>query len=152
MEESIFTKIIKRQIPAEIVYENDIVIAFLDIKPVNPGHTLVVIKRQVPNFLENTKEELSAAMEVAQKISKALLSWEDVVGVNLMMNVNEGAGQKVFHTHFHIIPRYSGDGLKHWPQFEYKSLDEQREYADKLRDLLIVPQKYKDKHPLKPEK
>ncbi len=112
---SIFTKIIAREIPAHIVYEDDRVIAFLDINPVRPGHTLVVPKREKENALQNEIEEIAACWSVIQKIAPAILRATGSEGCNITTNVGPASGQQVFHTHFHIIPRQTADGLHPWP-------------------------------------
>jgi len=108
-ETSIFTKIINREIPAHIVYEDDVVIAFLTIEPINPGHTLVVPKTPFVNIFDGHPEALGHMMQVAQKISQALIAAELADGVNLIMNNGETAGQEVFHAHLHVVPRRTGD-------------------------------------------
>ncbi len=103
---TIFTKIINRDIPADIVYEDDTVLAFLDINPVNKGHTLVVPKGAFENIFDADIVVLGHMMAVAQKISHALVATVGATGVNLHMNNGEDAGQEVPHAHLHIIPRF----------------------------------------------
>lgn len=113
MQDSIFTKIIKREIPAEIVYEDDVVIAFLDIKPINHGHTLIVPKVPFVNIFDGDPEVLAHMMKVAHRLSNALKQVTHCNGANILMNNGEAAGQEVFHAHMHIIPRVSGDAAYH---------------------------------------
>jgi histidine triad (HIT) family protein len=108
-EASIFTKIINHEIPANIVYEDEVVIAFLTIEPINPGHTLVVPKVPFLNIFDGTKEVLGHMMIVSQKIAKALISTELGTGVNIIMNNGTDASQEVFHAHIHVVPRTAGD-------------------------------------------
>jgi histidine triad (HIT) family protein len=103
---TIFTKIINREISADIVYEDDIVLAFLDINPVNKGHVLVVPKKEFENIFDADIAVLGHMMVVAQKISHALVETVGARGVNLHMNNGEDAGQEVPHAHLHIIPRF----------------------------------------------
>lgn len=116
----IFCKIINGKIPSAKVYENDKVFAFLDINPVNKGHTLVVPKKHSANMLEDDLEDLNACMDAVQKVAKATIAAVNAQGFNLGVNTNREAGQVVMHTHFHVIPRFSNDGLRHWPQGKYK--------------------------------
>ncbi len=109
MEESIFTKIIKREIPAEIMYEDEDVIAFLDIKPINHGHTLVVPKVPFTNIFDGDPRVLGHMMQIAQKVAVALRDVTKCDGANILMNNESAAGQEVFHAHIHIIPRKTGD-------------------------------------------
>lgn len=105
----IFEKIIAREIPAEIVYEDDIVLAFLDIAPVNHGHTLVVPKKKFVNVFDGDAEVLGHMTKTAQKIAIALKAATKADGINLVMNNEPAAGQKVFHAHLHVIPRFEDD-------------------------------------------
>jgi len=121
-ETSIFTKIINREIPADIVYEDDTVIAFLTIEPINHGHTLVVPKKPFVNIFDADTEALAHMMKVAKKIGDALLGAGLATGVNLIMNNGADAGQEVFHAHLHVVPRRADDGAllppKHTPYAE----------------------------------
>ena len=116
----IFCKIIKGDIPSAKVYEDDRVIAFLDIGPANKGHTLVLPKKHSANILEDDLEDLNACMNAVQIVAKAIIKAVNAGGFNLIVNTNKTAGQVIPHTHFHIIPRFDDDGLKHWPQGKYK--------------------------------
>jgi len=123
---SIFSKIIAREIPAHIVYEDEHVIAFLDINPVNPGHTLVVPKEEQPNLLESSEEDLHRVMAVIRKLAPVILRSVRASGFNVTSNTGEASGQSVPHTHFHIIPRYENDGHLPWshsPQTEAQFLE-----------------------------
>jgi histidine triad (HIT) family protein len=113
MQHTIFEKIIAREIPAEIVYEDDIVLAFLDIKPVNVGHTLVIPKKKFVNVFDADVDAFAHMAKVAQKIAVALRAVTKCDGVNISMNNEPAAGQEVFHAHIHIIPRFVDDGAFH---------------------------------------
>lgn len=107
--DSLFAKIIAREIPAEIVYEDEIVLAFLDINPINHGHTLVVPKKQFKDVFDGDSETLAHMMKVGQKVAQALKTTSLADGVNLIMNNGAEAGQEVWHAHLHVIPRKAGD-------------------------------------------
>ncbi len=109
----IFDKIITREIPAEIVYEDESVIAFLSIQPINHGHTLVVPKKKFVNIFDGDSVILGHMMQVGQKIARVLKNELGADGVNILMNNEASAGQEVFHAHLHVIPRMSGDGAYH---------------------------------------
>ena len=109
MTDSIFTKIINREIPANIIYEDDLVIAFLDINPINKGHLLIVPKQWFKNVFDGEAEVLAQMMRVGQKLALAIKKSLGADGVNLLMNNGEAAGQEVPHSHLHVIPRYEGD-------------------------------------------
>lgn len=105
----IFCKIAKGEIPSHKVYEDDDVLAFLDISQVTPGHTLVISKKHFDNFLSAEKDIMHKVMDVAQRIGQAQISILGAKGVNVLTNVNKEAGQSVFHFHVHVIPRYIRD-------------------------------------------
>lgn len=109
MAASIFTKIINREIPASIVYEDDRVIGFLDIDPVQKGHTLIVPKKAFENALDGDEEELAYMIKIAKKITPVIMEAVGADGANFIMNNGAAAGQEVFHAHLHIVPRHEGD-------------------------------------------
>ena len=116
----IFCRIIRGAIPSYKVYEDEKVLAFLDIGPVNTGHTLVIPKKHCTNIFDIEVEDLDAVSEVVRKIAPAIKEAVNADGVNIMSSKGKAAGQLVMHSHIHIIPRFKDDGLKHWPQKEYK--------------------------------
>jgi histidine triad (HIT) family protein len=116
MNDCVFCKIIKKEIPADFVYENDKIVAFLDIHPNNPGHTLVVPKEHHTDLLETPDEVLKDILCRTKKIAPAIMKAVGAEGFNSIFNTKPAAGQVIFHTHMHIIPRFKGDGLKHWPE------------------------------------
>ncbi len=109
--DTIFTKIIKREIPAHIVYEDDEVIAFLDITQATNGHTLVVTKAPYKNIFEVPESTLKHLFVVVQNLSVAIKKAFNPGGINLLNNNGETAGQTVFHYHVHIIPRYESKDI-----------------------------------------
>jgi len=115
MPDCLFCKIIANEIPSTKVYEDATVLAFLDINPVNIGHTLVIPKVHCTNLYETPDETLSHMAVIVKKLSIAIKSAVGADGINIEMNNDAPAGQLIFHTHIHIIPRFEGDGLKHWP-------------------------------------
>ncbi len=119
MSDCLFCKIVAKEIPAKIVYEDDHVVAFLDIKPVAEGHTLVVPKKHSIDLTELLPHEMQPVVLACQLITKGLLAC-GYEGANITTNAKPASGQTVFHTHFHIIPRKRGDGLHPWPQHPYE--------------------------------
>ena len=93
----------------EILVENDLAIAFYDAFPVNPGHTLIIPKRHVANYFELTEEECVAIQALLKIVKDTVEEKFHPDGYNIGVNVNEAAGQSVFHVHMHLIPRYIGD-------------------------------------------
>lgn len=110
MNDCIFCKIIAGEIPSYTVYEDDVVKAFLDISQGTPGHTLVIPKKHVANIFEYDAELASEVFARIPKIAKALKASNPAIqGLNILNNNGEVAYQSVFHSHFHLIPRYSDD-------------------------------------------
>lgn len=104
----VFCRIIDGEIPSTKIYEDDDVLAILDISQTTRGHTLVMPKKHYENFLSCPAEVLKKCMAVAQRIGQAEMSVLGAKGVNILTNVGEAAGQTVMHFHIHVIPRYLG--------------------------------------------
>lgn len=112
MSDCIFCKIVNGEIPSAKVFENEHVLAFLDISQVTKGHTLVIPKIHKENVYELTPEIARNLFEVVPEIANAIKKEFNPVGMNLINNNGKEAGQTVFHYHMHIIPRYGkGDGF-----------------------------------------
>lgn len=112
MAETIFSKILRNEIPCYKVYEDEQVLAFLDINPLSPGHTLVIPKEEVATVDQMSDEASAAIGRVLPRISRAVLRATGATDFNILQNNGAPAHQAVFHVHFHIIPKYSdGRGL-----------------------------------------
>lgn len=112
-KDCVFCKIIRREIPASIVYEDNEVLAFLDIAPTAPGHTLVIPKDHHETFLGTPKRVMHDVLDVAQRIGQVQMKKLNALGVNILINNYPPAGQSVPHFHVHVIPRYGKkDGLQ----------------------------------------
>jgi histidine triad (HIT) family protein len=109
---NIFAKILRGEMPAYKVYEDEKSLAFLDIMPRSPGHTLVIPKNKARNILDAAPEDLCHVMQVAQKIARAAMTTFQAEGVTIQQFNESAGGQVVFHLHVHIIPRKSGVALK----------------------------------------
>jgi len=118
MNDCIFCKIITGDLPSYKLYEDDQVLVFLDINPVNPGHSLIVPKNHSEKCLDDTEEDLVAVMKTMKKVSPAILKTVGAEAMNFTTNCGRAAGQVVFHTHFHIIPRLATDGHENWKPME----------------------------------
>lgn len=112
MDDCIFCKIVDGKIPCAKIYEDDDVLAFLDISQTTVGHTLVISKKHYDNFLATPKEIMHKVMNVAQTIGQSQIRNLQAKGVNILSNCYPAAGQTVMHFHVHVIPRYqTNDGL-----------------------------------------
>lgn len=109
---TIFEKIIAKEIPAHIVYEDDLAIAFLDISQATKGHTLIVPKSAYPNLYEMPEELAGHLMSVSIRVANAIKRAFAPEGLNLLSNTGTIAGQSVFHFHIHLIPRYEKDDIR----------------------------------------
>lgn len=135
MNNCIFCKIISGEIPCEKIYEDENTLAFLDIKPINKGHALVIHKEHHENIFEMPDECLCQIAPTIKKIAAAVKGGTQADGINIGMNNGVAAGQAVSHAHFHIIPRFANDGHKHWGQTSYSS-NEAAEVAEKIKKFL----------------
>ena len=111
-EDCIFCKLIKRKFPISVVYEDEKVISFMDIQPINSGHVLIIPKTHA-SYLKDLNPDVGGHMfKIGMKMSKALReSGIMCEGVNMFLADGAVAGQEVFHVHLHVIPRFRGDGF-----------------------------------------
>jgi len=120
MENCLFCKIIAGEIPSYKVYKDENVLAFLDIAPCNPGHTLVIPKKHFQNMEDISEEELTKLILGVKRVGNLIKNKLGYQGYNIMENNDPVAGQIVPHIHWHIIPRQDGDGIELWPQSKYE--------------------------------
>ncbi len=132
----IFCKIINGEIPCYKVYEDEKIFAFLDIHPVNKGHTLVVPKKHAVNIYDIEESEIAEMVKTGKKLALKIREVTKAEGMNIHMNNEKAGGQAVFHAHIHLIPRYEGDGLTHWPSKGGYADGEAEELAKDISNLL----------------
>lgn len=132
MTDCIFCKIIKGEIPSQKLYEDAHTYAFLDITPVNSGHTLVVPKNHSVNILDADNKDICAIAETVHKIAPKIIKAVGAEAFNLAVNNGSAAGQVVPHLHFHIIPRFPDDGRGLWGG-RHVGGDELAEVGEKIR-------------------
>jgi histidine triad (HIT) family protein len=119
-QECIFCKIASGQIPAVKIYEDEIVVAFLDIGPISDGHTLVMPRQHFEKVHNCPPELLGQIWTRLGRIADAVASAIGADGYNVLCNNGKAAGQLVDHLHFHIVPRKTGDGVfAKWPSYKY---------------------------------
>lgn len=131
----LFCKIVAKELPCTVVYENESLFAFLDIHPVNKGHTLIVPKIHSEDFLSSDDALLSNLMPSIKRIADAVVKGVGATACNISTNNGRAAGQVIFHLHWHVIPRFSDDGLKMWHGKVYKE-GEMEEVASVIRKHL----------------
>jgi histidine triad (HIT) family protein len=130
MDDCIFCKIIKKEVPAEIVYEDNKAIVFLDINPVNDGHLLIIPKEHYPYMTDTPDDLLSELFILAKKLMPKL---KEVM--NAQFVVVSVVGTDVPHFHIHLIPRFQNDGLKaSWPTKKYNHEQHMKEVGEKIRN------------------
>jgi histidine triad (HIT) family protein len=135
---NIFGKIINREISAVIIYEDDDSLAFMDIGPIIKGHVLVIPKTCYDSITETPPDVLSKLMLVCKRIAAAQIKGLGADGVNIIQNNGQSAGQVVPHIHFHVIPRFKGDGHHwNWAAKKYESSAEMQKIAAKIHEGLI---------------
>ena len=132
---NIFAKIIRGEIPAYKVYEDDGAIAFLDIMPRAPGHTLVIPKSAVRTILDIDPDDLAHVAKVAQKVAKAAAKVFGADGITVQQFNEPAGGQVVFHLHVHVIPRRDGVAMKP-PASEREKPEVLADHAEKLKAAL----------------
>ena len=120
MEDCLFCKIVAGEIPSYKIYEDEKFLAFLDTNPVNKGHILVIPKEHSKNILEMEDTPIKEMAVITKKLAKYIKEKLNADGINIISNINTTAGQVIFHTHTHIIPRFKNDGFKHWISSKYK--------------------------------
>jgi len=131
-ENCVFCKIVKGDIPSVKLFENDSVLAFLDIMPAAKGHSLVIPKRHHPQIIDVPHEDLKEAMLAVQKIGAAQMSALGADGFNVLQSNGEAAGQVIGHVHFHVIPRKKGDKLN----FSWVQNKEEKEELERYCRLI----------------
>jgi len=134
---NLFAKILRGEIPAYKVYEDEKSLAFLDIMPRSPGHTLVIPKSQARNILDVAPDDLCHVMQVTQKVARAAISTFGAEGLTIQQFNESAGGQVVFHLHVHVIPRKAGVALKP-PASEREKPEVLAEHAKRLGAALAA--------------
>ena len=133
IEDCIFCKIIRGEVPSVKLYEDERTYAFMDINPLSSGHSLVVPKHHAENIYVTPPHALGAAMETLSKVSAAINRAVKPEGISILQANGPGAQQSVFHTHFHIIPRSTNDGLTMNWELQPGEIAEINAVAQKIR-------------------
>jgi histidine triad (HIT) family protein len=116
MSDCIFCRIVARQIPATVVYEDEHTLAFMDLGQVNPGHVLVAVKKHAENLYALDDTQAGAVLRAAAQVARAIRDAFTPPGLSVYQANGKAAGQTVFHYHVHLVPRHDGDGMAlSWP-------------------------------------
>jgi histidine triad (HIT) family protein len=110
-ESCIFCKIVRKQAAASIIYEDETIMVFLDIRPLNIGHTLVIPKAHYVDIFDTPEEQLSQVHKAAKQVSFAIKKATNADGISIIQQSGKAAGQDIFHLHVHVVPRFEGQKL-----------------------------------------
>jgi len=134
-ESCIFCKIVAKQAPSSILYEDESVLAFLDIRPLNMGHTLVIPKAHYVDIFDIQEKELAAVHLVAKQLSFAVKKATGADGISIIQQNGKAAGQDIFHFHVHVVPRFEGQKLPSFHDLKIVERSMLEEMAAKIRRI-----------------
>lgn len=133
-DNNIFARILRNELPAEKIYEDDATLAIMDIMPRARGHTLVIPKTPARNMLDASPEQLANCLRVVQKVGQAALQAFAADGLTVQQFNEAAGGQEIFHLHYHILPRFEGVPLN--PPGKMADSAVLRQHAEQLRAAL----------------
>ena len=132
-EDCIFCKIVSKKAGAVIVFEDANSIAFLDIHPLNPGHTLVVPRKHYPSMVEMPPEEVGRVFVSVAKVMRGVMKASKADGINIGQSNGRAASQEVFHMHVHVIPRYIHELPEGFPERKTSSTADLEQISRKIK-------------------
>jgi histidine triad (HIT) family protein len=135
-EACVFCKIVRKQAPASIIYEDADVIAFLDIRPLNLGHTLVIPKAHYVDIFDIPNKLLSKAHMVGKQVSPAIKKATSANGISIIQQNGKAAGQDIFHFHVHVVPRFEGQRLPRFSDLKEVERTKLDAMAEKIKQQL----------------
>jgi len=137
MKDCIFCKIARGEIPSVKIFEDDMVLAFMDISPITKGHVLIVPKVHHSSVATVPEEVAGRMMKIGSRIGVACKRALDVDGFNFHLSDGKCAGQVIFHAHLHVVPRHPEDGFHwNWRQLKYASDQEKFDICEKIKEKL----------------
>jgi len=135
-ENCIFCKIARKEAPASIVYEDTDVMAFVDIRPVSEGHTLIIPKKHYVDIYDTPDQLLAALHVIVKKIAVVIKKVTNADGISIVQQNGKAAGQDIFHIHVHVIPRFEGKKIPHFGELTVVSRETLEKVAQKIRQQL----------------
>jgi histidine triad (HIT) family protein len=129
----VFCKIARKQAPASFVYEDENVLAFLDIRPLNEGHTLVIPKEHYVTIFEVPEELVAHLHRIVKRVALAVRESTKADGISIIQQNGKAAGQEIFHLHVHVIPRYEGQKLPRFGEISEADREKLNQFAANLR-------------------
>jgi histidine triad (HIT) family protein len=136
-ENCIFCKIVARQAPSSILYEDKDVLAFLDIRPLNMGHALVIPKVHYVDIFDTPEQDVGQVHQVAKKLSSAIKKATDADGISIIQQSGAAAGQDIFHIHVHVVPRFAGQTLPRFSELKEANRSALDEMAQKIKSCMV---------------
>ena len=133
IDSCIFCKIAQKQVPSSLVYEDEKTVAFLDIRPLNEGHTLIIPKEHYVNIFDIPQELLCHIHSVTKKVAQAVEKATHADGISIIQQNGEAAGQEIFHLHVHVIPRFEGQKLPRLSELSEADREQLSRTAAKIR-------------------
>ena len=135
-ESCIFCKIVAKEAPASIIYENETVLVFLDIRPLQEGHTLVIPKKHYVDIFDIPDYELTQIYKATKKIAPAIKKATNADGLSIIQQNGKAAGQDIFHFHVHVVPRFEAMKLPHFTDLKEVDRAKLEETTEKIRQCL----------------
>ncbi|MCW4019290.1 MAG: HIT family protein [Candidatus Bathyarchaeota archaeon] len=132
----IFCRIVRKQAPVSVVYENEQVLAFMDIRPVSQGHTLIIPKEHYEDIFDTPDELLAVIHKVTKKIAVAVKAATKADGISIIQQNGAAAGQEIFHLHVHVIPRFEGQKMPRFVDLGVADRETLDETAAKIKQSL----------------
>lgn len=129
----IFCQIVRKEAPASIIYEDDKVLAFLDIRPLNEGHTLVIPKQHYENVYDIPEDLNIHVHKTVKRLAVIVKKVTKAEGITIIQQNESAAGQEVFHLHVHVVPRYEGQKLPHFSDIPNASREQLERAAERIR-------------------
>ena len=133
VEDCVFCKIVRKEAPSSVVYEDSDVIAIMDIKPVSQGHTLIIPKHHYEDIFDAPEEQIAIAHEITKQIALAVKKVSKADGISIVQQNGKAAGQEIFHLHIHVIPRFEGVKMPKFVELEFASRQALEDIAAKIR-------------------
>jgi histidine triad (HIT) family protein len=138
MDSCIFCQIAQKRVPANLVYEDEKAMAFLDIRPLSEGHTLIIPKSHYENIFGIPEELIMHIHGVTKRVALAVKKVTQADGISIMQQNGKAAGQEIFHLHVHIIPRFEGQKLPKFSETSETSKEKLSQTAAKIRRHLAT--------------
>lgn len=133
----VFCRIVRKEAPASILYEDDKVLVFLDIRPLNEGHTLIIPKKHYETVYDMPEDLVCRIYKLVKRMAVALKAATEADGITIIQQNGHAAGQEIFHMHVHVVPRYEGQKLPHFHDLPNSSREQLQQAAERIKSQLM---------------